>query len=124
MLKQEKELRGQTQALTWTAEAERASATGRRRTVQLGCGLQAAGMLKQEKELRGQTQALTWTAEAERASAGARKETDGAAGLWATGCGHVKAGEGAAGADARCSWEPQGLRLLLLHALSLPLPNR
>ena len=55
MLKQEKELRGQTQALTWTAEAERASATGRRRTVQLGCGLQAAGMLKREKELRGQT---------------------------------------------------------------------
>ena len=81
MLKQEKELRGQTQALTWTAEAERASATGRRRTVQLGCGLQAAGMLKQEKELRGQTQALTWTAEAENKR------------------------EGPEG-DGRCSWEP------------------
>ena len=112
--------------------------------MQLGCGLQAAGMLKQEKELRGQTQVLTWSAEAE--SKRDRKETDGAAGLWATDCGHVKAGEGAAGADAmlqqaltwaaeaeskregskgdgRCSWEPQGLRLLL-HALSLPLSNR
>ena len=39
-------------------------------------------------------------------------------GLWASGCGRVKAGERAAGADGRCSWEPQGLRLLLLHALS------
>ena len=59
--------------------------------MQLGCGLQAAGMLKQEKELRGQTQALTWTAEAE-------SKRDGAAG--------------------------SRLRLLLLHALSLPLSNR
>jgi hypothetical protein len=31
MLKQEKELRGQTQALTWAAEAERARREGRRR---------------------------------------------------------------------------------------------
>ena len=90
--------------------------------MQLGCGLQAAGMLKQEKELRGQTQALTWTAEAE--SKRDRKETDGAAGLWATGCGRVKAGEGAAGQTHGAAWEPQGLRLLLLHALSLPLSNR
>ena len=101
MSKQVKELWGQTQALTWAAEADgkrdrketdgaaglcatgggegaagadasahgqqrqRASATGRRRTVQLGCVQQAAGVSKQVKELWGQTQALTWAAEAE-----------------------------------------------------------
>ena len=101
-------------------------------------------MLKQEKELRGQTQALTWTAEAERASAGARKETDGAAGLWATGCGHVKARavcvlrgqtqaltwtaeaenkrEGPEG-DGRCSWEPAAVAAAAC-VVALPLPNR
>ena len=61
--------------------------------MQLGCVQKAAGMLKQGKELRGQTQALTWAAEAEGKRD--RKETDGAAGLCATG-----GGEGAAGADA------------------------
>ena len=63
-------------------------------------------MLKQEKELRGQTQVPTWSAEAE--SKRDRKETDGAAGLWATGCGHVKAGEGAAGADASAHMVSRG----------------
>ena len=61
--------------------------------MQLGCVQQAAGVSKQVKELWGQTQALTWAAEAEGKRD--RKETDGAAGLCATG-----GGEGAAGADA------------------------
>ena len=124
MLMQEKVLRGQTQALTWSAEAEskREGPKGDGRC-SLGCGLQAAGMLKQEEELRGQTQALTWTAEAE--SKRDRKETDGAA--WAVGfrlrpcqsrrqsCGGrrtVQLGAaGAAVAAAAC-------------VVALPLPNR
>ena len=86
--------------------------------MQLGCGLQAAGMLKQELFVCcGGRRKRSHGQQRQRASVTGRRRTV-QPGLWASGCGRVKAGERAAGADGRCSWEPQGLRLLLLHALS------